>query len=127
MQLYSGYVGWDCFGIQLDNQTEINAFRFRDEEGGNNARATVGISRADGSQEVTEDLRLTAGLTARSPQTGAEYPVEWHLSLPDLRHRLEAVVRHLEAFEVDPRAESQARRATTAPAAAERRLREGCC
>ena len=56
MQMYNGYEGWDWFGIQLDNDTQINAFRFRNEEGGN-SHATVGISHPDGSQSISEDLQ----------------------------------------------------------------------
>lgn len=82
MQLYNGYEGWDWFGIQLDNDTQINAFRFRDAQGGN-AHATVGISRPDGSQDISEDLKLEAGKTWTSTRTGATYPLEWHVVVPD--------------------------------------------
>jgi predicted secreted hydrolase len=88
MQMYNGYDGWDWFGIQLENDTQINAFRFRDEDGGN-AHATVGISRPDGSQDVSEDLRLTAGEGWTSDKTGATYPLSWHVNIPDKQISLE--------------------------------------
>jgi predicted secreted hydrolase len=82
MSMFKGYQGWDWFGIQLDNNTEINAFHFRGENH-STAHATVGISHADGSQSVTESLKLQPGRTWKSPETGVTYPVEWHLSLPE--------------------------------------------
>ncbi|MBI3926345.1 MAG: hypothetical protein HY319_12460 [Armatimonadetes bacterium] len=82
MQMYNGYQGWDWFGLQLENNTQVNAFRFRSEDG-TNASAAVGISRPDGTQDVSEQLRLRPGRTWHSPSTGADYPLEWHLSIPD--------------------------------------------
>lgn len=82
MQMYNGYEGWDWFGLQLENNMQINAFRFRDEDGGN-AHATVGISNPDGSQSISEDLRLKAGREWTSERTGASYPLEWHVVIPD--------------------------------------------
>ncbi len=88
MAIFNGYKGWDWFGIQLSNDTQINAFRFRDEQGGN-VQTTVGISNPDGSQSDSEQMKLTPGRTWRSPETGAEYPVEWHLSVPDQQIELD--------------------------------------
>ncbi|MEW6283197.1 MAG: lipocalin family protein, partial [Candidatus Eremiobacterota bacterium] len=88
MQIYNGYKGWDWFGIQLDNRTEINAFRFRGPEG-ENVQASVGMSHPDGTQSVSEQISLTPGRTWKSPTTGAEYPVEWHLSIPDKQVELD--------------------------------------
>lgn len=82
MSLFKGYQGWDWFGIQLNNQTEINAFHFRGENHAT-AHATVGIMNPDGTQSVTEQLKLTPGRTWTSPETNVTYPVEWHLSLPE--------------------------------------------
>lgn len=88
MAIFDGYKGWDWFGIQLDNRTEINAFHFRAGDGGT-VQASVGILNPDGSQTVTEDLRLTPGRTFKSEETGAEYPIEWRLSLPQQQIELE--------------------------------------
>lgn len=84
MAIFDGYKGWDWFGIQLSDNTQINAFRFRDD-----VQSTVGISHPDGSQSDTETMKLTPGRTWKSPETGAEYPVEWHLSLPDKQIELD--------------------------------------
>ncbi|MBT9584603.1 hypothetical protein IV102_14760 [bacterium] len=88
MQMFNGYQGWDWFGIQLDNQTEINAFHFRGENH-STAHATAGLSHADGTQSVTEQIHLAPGRHWTSPDTGVTYPVEWHLSLPDKQVELD--------------------------------------
>ncbi|HXE73342.1 MAG TPA: lipocalin family protein [Candidatus Nitrosotenuis sp.] len=82
MQIFNGYAGWDWFGLQMADGTDINAFRFRDRQGGT-VQATVGISRPDGSQAVSEKLELTPGRTWKSGETAVEYPLEWHLAVPD--------------------------------------------
>lgn len=80
--VFHGYEGWDWFGIQLDNKTEVNAFHFRGPDH-STASATVGVSLPDGSQSVTEKLKLVPGRTWTSPETGITYPLEWHISVPD--------------------------------------------
>lgn len=93
MQMYNGYQGWDWFGIQLDDGTDVNAFRFRGDDGGN-VGASVGISRPDGTQAVSEDLRLTPGREWQSPETGASYPMEWHVVVADQGIDLQVKARH---------------------------------
>lgn len=93
MQMYNGYEGWDWFGIQLDDGTDVNAFRFRGEDGGN-VSASVGISRPDGTQAVSQDLRLTPGREWQSPETGASYPMEWHVVVADQGIDLQVKARH---------------------------------
>lgn len=88
MAIFDGYKGWNWFGIQLDNNTQINAFHFHDGNGGA-VQTTVGISNPDGSQTDSEQLKITPGRTWKSPDTGAEYPVEWHLSLPQQQIELD--------------------------------------
>ena len=82
MQLFHGYDGWDWFGMQLDNGTDINAFRFRDANG-ENVQASVGCSQAEGTQTVSDKMELTPTGWWTSPQTGVRYPTSWHVVIPD--------------------------------------------
>lgn len=84
MQMLNGYDGWDWFGIQLDNGADVNAFRFRGADGGN-VQASVGVSNADGTQAVSDQIELTPRSWWTSPDTGVRYPTSWHITVPD-RH-----------------------------------------
>lgn len=88
MQMYHGYEGWDWFGIQLDNGTDVNAFRFRGTNDAN-VQTSVGVSNPDGSQGISEQLNLTPQAYWTSPHTGIRYPTSWHLVVPDKQVDLE--------------------------------------
>lgn len=82
MQMLHGYDGWDWFGIQLDNQKDLNVFRFRGS-GNDTVQAAVGESGADGSQATSQQIELTPKTWWTSPDTGIKYPIAWHLVIPD--------------------------------------------
>lgn len=82
MQIFNGYDGWDWFGIQLNDGSDINAFRFRGPDG-QNVQASVGLSNADGSQAISEELQVTPKRYWTSPHTGIRYPTSWHVVIPD--------------------------------------------
>ncbi|MHB2016180.1 MAG: lipocalin family protein [Candidatus Xenobia bacterium] len=82
MQMYHGYDGWNWFGIQLDDKTELNVFHFRGPHH-STVEDTIGISRPDGTQTTSSSLQLTPTAWWRSPHTGAKYPIAWHLVVPD--------------------------------------------
>jgi predicted secreted hydrolase len=73
-------VGWDWIGINLDDGGALMAFRMRDRRG-STLWAGGSWRRADGRLRVLapEEVRFTPGREWRSPQTGARYPVAWHV------------------------------------------------
>lgn len=93
MQMFNGYDGWDWFGIQLDNGSDINAFRFRGPDGGN-VQASVGLSAENGTQSTSEQMELTPNAWWTSPKTGVTYPTSWHLVVPDRQIALDLTPAH---------------------------------
>lgn len=77
-------VGWDWFSIQLDDGREIMFFQVRREEGDGHFQDGTYV-RADGSYERL--ARGRADLSAldywESPESGAVYPVNWRLDIPE--------------------------------------------
>jgi predicted secreted hydrolase len=81
MSMCDPWRGWDWFGIQLDDGRQLNAFRFRNDDG-SSLQTTLGISNADGSQEHLSEFKVTPGGYWTSPATGASYPLEWTIEIP---------------------------------------------
>jgi predicted secreted hydrolase len=98
-------VGWDWAGLNLQDGAALTLFRLRRADGsavwaGGSFRPAGGALRAFGPQ----DLRWQAGRRWRSPHTGGDYPVEWHIDtpLPPPLHRLHLAAL-LDAQELDGR------------------------
>jgi predicted secreted hydrolase len=95
--------GWDWAGINLDDGSALTLFRLRRAGGagsvwaGGSYRNRTGQLRACGPDEVV----WQPGRRWHSPQTGADYPVEWTLTSPAGEYTLRAL---LEAQELDSRA-----------------------
>ncbi|MGO9514983.1 MAG: lipocalin-like domain-containing protein [Steroidobacteraceae bacterium] len=73
-------VGWDWIGINLTDGGALMAFRIRDLQG--TARWAGGTLRsADGTVRILDpaDVAFVATRTWRSPRTGIDYPVQWHV------------------------------------------------
>jgi predicted secreted hydrolase len=88
MSMFRGWSGWDWFGIQLEDGTQMNVFRFRDEQG-QSVQSTIGISRPDGTQDNATDLKLTPLDSWQSDDTDAKYPIAWRLEIPSRQIDLE--------------------------------------
>ena len=93
MAMLDGYKGWDWFGVQLGNGTQLNMFNFRGADGAS-VQANVGISRPDGSQEHVSDLKLEPLSTWDSPHTGRRYPTAWHVVVPSKHIDLTVSAEH---------------------------------
>ncbi len=94
-------VGWDWAGINLGDGSALTVFRLRRADGsalwaGGSWRSPGGAVRAFEPQEV----RMTPGRIWRSPETGAQYPVQWSIETPAGRFGLRALV---DAQELDSR------------------------
>ncbi len=76
-------VGWDWAGMNLNDGGALTVFRLRNREG--ETLWAGGSWRGAGRHEVRvlapEDLLFRPGRLWRSAQTGAGYPVQWHVKL----------------------------------------------
>lgn len=77
-------MGWDWFGINLDDGTEMLAMIHRDMEN-HKAVGTFGAVRFR-DQEPLQLGKIAANATRRwrSPQTHIDYPVQWRLKIPEI-------------------------------------------
>lgn len=77
-------VGWDWWGVQLANGTDINFFRMRDLATGKTFQPMATFQDAAGKTTVTKDITFTAdpGSTWTSPRSGLRYPLAWTITFP---------------------------------------------
>jgi len=87
--LDAGVEGWDWFGLQLDDGTDLMLYRLRNSAGSTTPFSTGTIIRADGSMATIdhESVEYRIARRWRSPVTGVTYPVAWNISIP--QHQLE--------------------------------------
>ncbi len=82
-ELAGEQVGWDWFSLQLDDGRDLMLYHLRDEAGDVNAANGSLVEPAGEVRYLARgDWRLQPTRTWRSPQTGAEYPVAWRLTVP---------------------------------------------
>lgn len=86
-QLGEGVAGWDWFSIHMDDGTELMLYQLRKEEGGAIPQSSATLVKADGSsiQIKKADWTLTPQFFWKSDETGARYPIQWHLQIPSQR------------------------------------------
>jgi len=83
--------GWDWFSLQLDDGTDVMVYVLRQENGASDAHSSGTLVRPTG-QVLTlapEDVKVVPGRAWVSPASGARYPVEWTVEIPDESIRLE--------------------------------------
>lgn len=83
-QLGEGVVGWDWFGLRLDDQRELMIYQLRDEEGRATEHSAGTLVHADGSSThlTQSDFTIESLQTWKSPITKGEYPSEWIIRIP---------------------------------------------
>jgi predicted secreted hydrolase len=83
--LSSGQIGWDWFSIQLDEGSELMLFQIRRADGSIDSYSSGTLIDPDGSTHSlgVQDFNIKSGRTWRSPNTGAEYPVQWEIYIPE--------------------------------------------
>jgi len=88
--LDAGAVGWDWFGLQLDDGRGLTYARIRNQAG-ETTYSLAALAEADGrTLDLTEQAAtLTPLNTWRSPHTGIEYPSGWRLQIPSAAIDLE--------------------------------------
>ena len=79
-------VGWDWFSLQFDDGSALMLFEIRRDDGTLEAVSSGSFIYPDGSIMPLrkEDWQLEVLDTWSSPDSGAEYPAGWRLSIPAL-------------------------------------------
>lgn len=84
--LSKGQVGWDWFSIQLDNETELMFFQLRRADGSIDpfSSGTWVSPQGETVHLSSDDFDLEVNRTWRSPESGAQYPSDWTVTIPTL-------------------------------------------
>jgi len=90
--LTTGQVGWDWFSIQLDDGFDLMVFQIRRADGSIDPYSSGTFVAPDGKTHPlgVNDFEIRVNETWRSPDTGAVYPAEWTILVPD--YELELLV-----------------------------------
>jgi predicted secreted hydrolase len=82
--LEADQVGWDWFGLHLDDGRDVMLYQMRRRDGSRDPFSSGTIIAADGTAVhlTRDDYTLAARETWRSAQTGAVYPIRWHVEIP---------------------------------------------
>ena len=98
--LSKGVVGWDWFGLQLDDGTALMFGRLRVSEGGHLGIFEGTVSYADGRRIPIQpgNFAVTATGSWNSPDTGITYPSGWQVRIPslDIELRIEPLIPNQE-------------------------------
>ena len=78
-------VGWDWFSLQLEDNREVMFYLIRLEDGSAEPASSGIIVNPDGSTRrlSVADVQLTNLATWTSPHSGATYPAQWRLVIPE--------------------------------------------
>ena len=79
--------GWDWVSLQLDDNTELMLYRFRNKDGsmGPYSAGTYVDLQGKTTYLGASDFTMDAGqATYSSPSTHAVYPTAWHIAVPSL-------------------------------------------
>ena len=92
-QLSSEQAGWDWFSIQIEDNTELMLFILRRKDGTLDPFSAGTYVDAAGKSthlRAADFSLLPQGAVWISPATGADYPIEWSVSVPKLKLSLVA-------------------------------------
>jgi predicted secreted hydrolase len=90
--LSPGEVGWDWFGLQLSDGSELMLYTLRHSDGSLDPYSSGTLIAPDGSIQHLKlsDFNIQVERTWRSPNSGAVYPAAWKLQVPSAGLDLEA-------------------------------------
>jgi predicted secreted hydrolase len=90
-QLAPEQVGWDWFSIQLDNRTELMLYLMRRKDGSVDPYSSGTLISANGATKHLRraDFRVQVLDRWKSPNSGANYPIQWKISVPSEQIELE--------------------------------------
>lgn len=83
-QLREDQVGWDWFGLQLDNHTELMLYVIRRKDGSPDPYSSGTLVPPNGAPRHLKlhEFHLEAVGKWISPKSGGRYPMGWRLSIP---------------------------------------------
>ena len=83
-QLSDNQVGWDWFGLQLDNGIELMLYHIRQKDGIIDPFSSGTLIWPDGSSKhlTLSDFQITSSGLWQSPKSGGKYPNAWQISMP---------------------------------------------
>lgn len=92
-RLAENQAGWDWFGIQLDNHTELMLYIMRHKDGSRDTASSGSLVSRDGRvRHLKErDFKVRALDHWKSPHSGAVYPSGWILEIPSEALKLEVL------------------------------------
>jgi len=84
-KVHGALAGWDWFSLRLDDDSQVMLLSFRDDEGNVQPESGGTWIAADGSSHLLslDDYTLETLEVWTSPDTGAIYPIKWHVTIPD--------------------------------------------
>lgn len=88
--LQPGIAGWDWFGLQFSDDTEVMFYLLRNADGTVNAASsgTYVLPSGETRHLRRDDVRITPLAYWTSPHTDARYPVKWRLIIAPLNCEL---------------------------------------
>ncbi|MEK7786691.1 MAG: lipocalin family protein, partial [Chloroflexota bacterium] len=83
-------VGWNWFSLQLGDGRELMFYQFRLADDGIGRLSSGTLIEPDGSARrlSADEVQIQADDTWVSPETGAEYPARWRISIPSAQIEL---------------------------------------
>jgi len=93
--LERGLVGWDWFGLHLDDGRDLMLFVLRREDGTHSPASAATWVASDGMVRSLgrDDFEVTAEGGWTSPRSGATYPTRWTITFPRTAEALTVVSR----------------------------------
>ncbi len=99
-QLGVGVEGWDWFGLHLDDGRDLMIYGLRRSDGELIPQSGGTLVDQDGTAHplTRDDFTMTALRTWTSPDTNAEYPIEWRVEIPknDISFSVKPSIDHAE-------------------------------
>lgn len=79
-----GMLGWDWFGMTLDDGADLLVMRHRNAQSGTTVGMHATLRERTGATSTVHEFSLTPLRTWESPATFIEHPVEWRIEVPAL-------------------------------------------
>lgn len=93
-------IGWNWFALQLTDGTDLMLYEFRRVDGNRDRHSSGSLVDEAGRRTRldVEDFNIDARTSWKSPQSGATYPTDWRIVIPEhgLDLRVQAVMPNQE-------------------------------
>lgn len=80
--------GWNWFGLQLEDGRELLISELRSIKTGKTFSPMANLIEPDGKLKFTRNLTLKPSNYWRSPLSNAVYPLEWMITIPEFRLKI---------------------------------------